>query len=288
MIRRNLFCLIAFAGLLLGLLGSVTMPTQAAKPAEGRLPKIADNLNLVKILNDISPATVSADAVGVAASSACDTFYFRRDTVNVGGGLLGDGVQKIANTTLPTAGTAAVSAKSLTLLPTFTEIDRFYSNPPLAANLNLAGSITGLFGLQTNNLNVTFRVEMFDYNPANNNKISLGPVYEFALVSNDVNQPEFNITPTVSSIPAGHRLLIIISGKPDVLQPTSVNLFYDSPTQASQFTVCRSAPNLTITKSGPSFVITGQPINYTLTIANNGIISATNLVISETIPSGAN
>ncbi|MBI1878032.1 MAG: DUF11 domain-containing protein [Chloroflexi bacterium] len=288
MSRCSSFSLIAIISLLLGLWGSATMLAQAApEPTAGDLPEIANKLNVVKSMKTISLATVSADVIGAAASSACDTFYFRRDTVDVGGGLLGDGVRKIANTTLPTADAPAVTNKSLAPL-IFTEIDRFYSDPPLAANLSLSGSMTGLFWLQTNNLNVTFRVEMFDYNPANNAKTSLGPVYDFALVSNDVNQPEFNITPAVSSIPVGHRLLIMISGKPDLLESATVNLLYDSPSNASQFTVCRPAPNLTITKSGPAFAITGQPIDYTLTVANSGTISATNLVISDTIPSGAN
>jgi len=279
MSRCSSFSLIAVISLLLGLLGSVTMLAQAA-------PEIVNKPNVVKSLETISLATVSADAIGAAASSACDTFYLRRDTVDVGGGLLGDGERKIANTTLPTAGAPEVTNKSLGL--SFTEIDRFYSDPLLAANLNLSGSITGLIWIQTNNLNATFRVEMFDYNPTNNAKTSLGPIYEFALISNAVNETEFSITPSVSAIPAGHRLLIIISGKPDLLESATVNLFYDSPTNTSQFTVCRPAPNLTITKSGPAFALTSQPINYTLTVANSGTISATNLVISDTVPSGAN
>lgn len=287
MSRCSSFSLIAIISLLLGLLGSVTMLAQAApESTAGDLPESVNKPNVVKSLETISLATVSADAIGAAASSACETYYLRRDTVDVGGGLLGDGVRKIANTTLPTAGAPAVTNKSLGL--SFTEIDRFYSDPLLAANLNLSGSITGLIWIQTNNLNATFRVEMFDYNPTNNAKTSLGPVYEFALISNAVNETEFSITPSASSIPAGHRLLIMISGKPDLLEAATINLFYDSPTHTSQFTVCRPAPNLTITKSGPVFALTSQPINYTLTVANSGTISATNLVISDTVPSGAN
>jgi uncharacterized repeat protein (TIGR01451 family) len=265
----------------------MTLPAQAApRPTSRDLPEVVNELSVTESRDFISPARETTPAISSAASSACDTYYFRRNTVNVGGGLLGDGVQKIANTALPTAGTSAVTNKSLTPL-IFTEIDRFYSDPPLATTLSLSGLITGLFWIQTNNLNVTFRVEMFGYNPTNNAKTSLGPVYDFALFSNAVNEIEFSITPAVLSIPAGHRLLIIISGKPDLLESANVNLYYDSPTNASQFTVCRPAPNLTIAKSGPAFALTGQSISYTLTVANSGTLSATNLVISDTIPSGA-
>jgi uncharacterized repeat protein (TIGR01451 family) len=284
---RRSFSLITIISLLLGLWGSVTLLAQAAPhPTSGDLPEVVNALNVTDSLEFISPATEAAPVISSAASSACDTYYFRRNTVNVGGGLLGDGVQKIANTTLPAASAPAVTNKSLAPL-IFTEIDRFYSDPPLATTLSLSGLITGLFWIQTNNLNVTFRVEMFDYNPTNNAKTSLGPVYDFALFSNAVNEIEFSITPSVLSIPAGHRLLIIISGKPDLLESANINLFYDSPTNASQFTVCRPAPSLTITKSGPAFALTDQPITYTLTVANSGTLSATNLVISDTIPSGA-
>lgn len=47
-------------------------------------------------------------------------------------------------------------------------------------------------------------------------------------------------------------------------------------------------PNLTITKSGPSTAFDGEPINYTLTVFNGGDTAATNLVVTDTIPIGAN
>jgi uncharacterized repeat protein (TIGR01451 family) len=129
---------------------------------------------------------------------------------------------------------------------------------------------------------------MFDYNPANGNKTTLGNPYEFALISNAENEVEFSMTSSVSTVPAGHRLLLVLSGKPDLLETANVNLLYDSPSRASRFTICRSAPNLSLTKSGPAFAMVGQPITYTLTVANSGNIPATNLVISDTIPTAAN
>jgi len=47
-------------------------------------------------------------------------------------------------------------------------------------------------------------------------------------------------------------------------------------------------PNLLISKSGPTTAKPGEAIVYTLTVVNNGDTQATNLVISDTIPAGAN
>lgn len=48
-----------------------------------------------------------------------------------------------------------------------------------------------------------------------------------------------------------------------------------------------AAAKLSISKSGPSVVALGAPITYTLTVQNNGSLTATNLLVTDTIPSGA-
>lgn len=48
-----------------------------------------------------------------------------------------------------------------------------------------------------------------------------------------------------------------------------------------------STPDLQITKSGPATAFSGEPITYTVTIINNGTISATNLLITDTLPAGS-
>jgi uncharacterized repeat protein (TIGR01451 family) len=47
-------------------------------------------------------------------------------------------------------------------------------------------------------------------------------------------------------------------------------------------------PNLSISKRGPSTAFSGTPISYTLTVTNSGLLTATNLVITDALPIGAN
>lgn len=46
------------------------------------------------------------------------------------------------------------------------------------------------------------------------------------------------------------------------------------------------APNLSISKVGTAHVQTGEPISYTLTVRNDGTLSANNLTITDTLPTG--
>ncbi len=56
------------------------------------------------------------------------------------------------------------------------------------------------------------------------------------------------------------------------------------------FDVCpyQATPGLDISKTGPAKATPGEPITFTLTITNYGPITATNVLITDAIPSGAN
>jgi uncharacterized repeat protein (TIGR01451 family) len=284
MSRSKLFSLTVIVSLLLSLLASMALLAQAApEPATGNFPQIADKPNLNPGLESLSPGTISTGYfIGATQSLPCNTYYLHRNEVNVGT----DGVQKIANTTAPLAGAPAVASQQLSLLSGLKEIARFYSDPPLAADFS-AGDITGSLWIQASQLNTAFKVEMFDYNPGNGSRILLG-TYDFSLISTGQTEVEFNITPSATTIASGHRFLFVLSGKTNALFGSNVDLFYDSATRASRFIICqRTPPILAISKSGPTTASAGQPVTYILTVANSGDTTATNLVISDTIPSGA-
>lgn len=46
-------------------------------------------------------------------------------------------------------------------------------------------------------------------------------------------------------------------------------------------------PDLSISKAAPATAVTGQPFTYTLAIANSGVMTATNLLVRDTLPVGA-
>lgn len=55
---------------------------------------------------------------------------------------------------------------------------------------------------------------------------------------------------------------------------------------ASDPTTIVSSTDLSITKTGPSSVITGTAFNYTLTVTNGGPSNATGVVVTDTLPTG--
>ncbi len=66
---------------------------------------------------------------------------------------------------------------------------------------------------------------------------------------------------------------------------------YDADTRPQGGTVDIGADEataaLSIIKRGPSLAASGTPITYTLTVQNSGVATATSLVITDTIPTGA-
>lgn len=183
--------------------------------------------------------------VGAAAIRDCDDYYFRRASVNVGS----DGLQLVADRAAPIADTAAVNSATLN---NNTEIARFYSNPPLTDTWQLSEDITGVIWISTSRSTTTaLTIQMFDYNPGNGVKAPLGD-FPLTLLSEGETTVEFNISSPVASIAAGHRLLFVLQGKKGA-PPSKVDLFYDSVTRTSRFTICR------LIQGGPSTSIVYLP-----------------------------
>lgn len=111
----------------------------------------------------ISNQKVSASTsalVGTTELQACSTYHLHNQIENVGAA----GNQSIADITAPSAGSPAVISEKVNK-GNFKEIARFYSHPPVTANLNIFGDISGEIWVQANAVNMSYKIEMFDYDP---------------------------------------------------------------------------------------------------------------------------
>ncbi|WP_167021447.1 gliding motility-associated C-terminal domain-containing protein [Chitinophaga sp. Cy-1792] len=96
-----------------------------------------------------------------------------------------------------------------------------------------------------------------------------------------------------ANIPAGanNTVVITVKGKtnPDVSMNV-VNTAHATPSEpvpsvsASKTVIVRKMPVLTITKSGPAQLAAGEKIAYTVIVTNTGLSNASNLLISDAIP----
>jgi uncharacterized repeat protein (TIGR01451 family) len=285
--KRKLISTVGILGLSVMLVASIAALAQAA-PAPDVPTRSDDGINSQPGGDEIftgNPFSAGAapEFISAAQLLACDTYYFRNQTQSVGS----DGQQRIAITTPPTSGTPTVASTLIVVPALYVEIIRFYSHPALTADLNISGTLDSIIWAQTNSFqNTTFRVQAYDYDPANGNTTLLDEV-TFGLLSSTVTDVELSLDPAQTTIVSGHRLLFVVSARSTGLLPT-VNVHYDSTNRPSQFIVCHPTPaNLTISKTGPAAVVAGEPITYTLTITNTGGTAATNVAISDTIPAGA-
>ncbi|SMC70486.1 DUF7507 domain-containing protein [Pedobacter africanus] len=100
----------------------------------------------------------------------------------------------------------------------------------------------------------------------------------------------------IANVPAGvqHKVILNVTGtvKPDyagsitntvVATPQEAG---STPIQAQAVTGVNSRPVFTIVKNGPTTVIAGNAIAYTITVRNTGPSNSLNTVITDNIPSG--
>jgi uncharacterized repeat protein (TIGR01451 family) len=260
-------------------------PFAASLPAQGvETPLVSPAPTVISASAILTaPANQTAD---VTAQTTCYNYYFRFEFINVGTGANG-GVQKIATTTLPSGPT---TTDSQSLLGSYQEISRFYSDPPLSSDFNFVDAITGAFWVDIiGDANAELKVSMYDYDPVSGAAVPLGEASPGTFLPADETEVPFTIAQPATAVAGGHRFLFILEGKKSGggASPT-VNLLYNSSDKASHFTVCRPTPPiLTITKIGSLGAGIGEPINYKIVISNAGETAATNLVISDTIPQNA-
>jgi uncharacterized repeat protein (TIGR01451 family) len=274
------------------LLGAMAFVVAAApQPLKAPLSSDAGEQNASDIPslapNSTSPAYASNPS-NTTEPVLCTTYYFHDQFKNVGSA----GNQRIADATAPSAGSSTeqveVTLPLLAGLETHTEIARFYSDPILGADFVLVGDIVGSVWLQTTDFgNTRFTGEVFDYNPANGNTTLLGN-NGFQVITDGQDETIFIVTSPEVTISAGHRFLFVLYGSSPILTAPTVTLFYNSVNRDTRFDLCQIAPpKLAITKNAPMAAVAGHPITYTLTISNSGGLTATNLIISDTIPTNA-
>jgi uncharacterized repeat protein (TIGR01451 family) len=96
---------------------------------------------------------------------------------------------------------------------------------------------------------------------------------------------------TASSLAAGAKMIVRFQVTAD---QTLVNEAYAvsadggySASGSEVVTTVFGTPDLAISKDGPASAGSGEPIQYELTVTNNGAIASHDLVISDTLPAGA-
>ncbi|MCO5199191.1 MAG: DUF11 domain-containing protein [Anaerolineae bacterium] len=102
-----------------------------------------------------------------------------------------------------------------------------------------------------------------------------------------------NVRWTVSSLPPGEQIILDFT----VRRATSGVVVNDTyavtafggfgATGSVVVTTVVGDPALTVSKTGPALVLAGDLIEYSLTIENNGTLTATNVLVSDTVPAGA-
>ena len=109
-----------------------------------------------------------------------------------------------------------------------------------------------------------------------------GGVYDNGVVSWALDSVSANSTKTVT---------FSVSIEEDVVNDTygvSADGGYGAQGEIAVATDVLPALFLTVTKSGPAQVATGEPITYTLDVHNAGLLDATAVVVTDTMPVGAN
>ncbi|HXV41708.1 MAG TPA: DUF11 domain-containing protein, partial [Anaerolineae bacterium] len=272
---------VILGGLLSGILNGMAEPVQAGLAPPSEHSAVGIPLTHIPALTS-KPSFAPAKNSINSSTTTCQTYYLHPDAVHVGA----DGIQKIAAINPPAGSADEISFQIRNQSPQ--QIASFYSDPVLPADLTFSGSISGFFWANFSANNASFTVNLFAYDPASGNKISLGSGLTIASSSGSDTKVTFLIAQP-PAVPAGSRLLLDFYAQGQGSPPNSLFL-YDSPSRDSQFTICQPGqppPTLVIDKTAvPTSVNPGDTLTYTIRFTNTGGSAATGSIISDTLPAG--
>jgi uncharacterized repeat protein (TIGR01451 family) len=202
--------------------------------------------------------------------------------------------QRLATTTSGTGAGSTITATVTALL----EIARFYSDPAdstTAYAISSASVKTGWDKISGNKL--VYQVVLADYNPATNAQTTIATATQAGITNPGANFSEtltFTI-PANTVLPAGHRLVWIISAKDFNNNANTTVVFHydgDATTNAGQGqsfgTVCLIPVRISMTKRADKLEINPgtDSLTYTLQLNNPSTVPITNVVVTDPLPAG--
>lgn len=293
----------AVGGVAAGASGSVTVTATSANPFTDANP--ASNTASVNWTGNGGGAVTATAQVGVTGQS-CSIYYFRQNTLDVGGG---QGQRQIA--TQSTSAPAGAGSTKLVAVPAssggFVTALELYTDPASASSVDFNGAITSyIYVDRANGPGLVVRTEVFDFDTVTGTLTAIGTASSITmngstkgLVRDNTNTPpSFNATGTLQK---GHRLLFRYSVQSANTQTYNVYFQYDGnavPNPISGGTTnaqsngqfCVTPPaNLTLAKTVNASTVPGgvqTAIQYTLAFSNTGQTKATGTTIVDTLPAG--
>jgi uncharacterized repeat protein (TIGR01451 family) len=152
----------------------------------------------------------------------------------------------------------------------------------LIANTIIASHTTGIVNTG-NPLNAVVANTLFFKNGTDGANFLNGG----GIINSVANQDPRFVNPALNDYHIGSGSAAINKGIDDTLTKDDIDGDFRPLGGGFDLGADEAAAKLTITKTGPVTVATGSPITYTLTITNTGPATATNLVITDRIPTGA-
>jgi uncharacterized repeat protein (TIGR01451 family)/fimbrial isopeptide formation D2 family protein len=195
---------------------------------------------------------------------------------------------------LTTAGAVNTSAP-IQVVATLREIFRFYSDPidsTAAYLISSASTVTG-WNVTGAGTKLTYTVVLADFNPATNAQTTIATATQPS--NNNANPITDTLTLTIAApgyvLPAGHRLLWVISGEDtNGSHSTNLQFLYNGAAGAfnSRGIVCMQPVRMSLQKRADKLEITpgADQLTYTLQYDNPSNATVTGVVVTDPLPTG--